>query len=232
MRIFGHRGARGHAPENTLPSIELALDQGADWIEVDVQMADGECWVIHDKTLDRTTNGSGSVADATRKTLASLDAGNGAAVPTLAQVMACVAGRAGLNIELKGAGTAGFVAAAIANRVQAGDADWNDFIVSSFHHGWLQAVRTLEPKIPVGALYLGVPVDLAASAEALGAVAVHLGLDFLDPAMIDDAHTRGLAAYVYTVNAEPELQRMVQLGVDGVFTDFPDRARRLFPAAD
>ena len=224
--------ARGYAPENTLPSIELALSQGADWIEIDVQMADGECWVIHDNTLDRTTSGSGPVADATRETLQSLDAGDGATIPTLAQVMDCVAGRAGLNIELKGAGTAGFVAAAIANRVQAGESDWGDFIVSSFHHGWLQAVRTLEPKIPVGALYLGVPVDLAASAEALGAVAVHLGLDFIDPAMVDDAHARGLAVYVYTVNSEADLRRMGELGVDGVFTDYPDRARRMFPAAE
>ena len=232
MIIFGHRGARGHLPENSLPSIALALDQGADWIEIDVQMADGDCWVIHDNTLDRTTNGSGPVADASRETLSELDAGEGAGIPTLAQVMDCVAGRAGLNIELKGAGTAGFVAAAIANRVQAGVADWGDYIVSSFHHGWLQAVRTLEPSIPVGALYLGVPVDLAASAEALGAVAVHLGLDFLDPAMIDDAHARGMAAYVYTVNSKADLQRMAALGVDGVFTDYPDRARHLFPAAD
>lgn len=232
MIIFGHRGARGHAPENTLPSIELALEQGADWIEIDAQMADGECWVIHDATLDRTTNGTGAVTDAKQSTLEQLDAGNGAHIPTLAQVMDCVAGRAGLNIELKGAGTAGFVAAAIANRVQTADADWSDFIVSSFHHGWLQAVRTLEPNIPVGALYLGVPVDLAASAEALGAVAVHLGLDFLDPAMIDDAHARGLAVYVYTVNSEDDLLRMAQLGVDGVFTDFPDRACALRPGND
>lgn len=232
MIIFGHRGARGHAPENTLPSIELALEQGADWIEIDAQMADGECWVIHDATLDRTTNGTGAVADAKQSTLEQLDAGNGAHIPTLAQVMDCVAGRAGLNIELKGAGTAGFVAAAIANRAQTADADWSDFIVSSFHHGWLQAVRTLEPNIPVGALYLGVPVDLAASAEALGAVAVHLGLDFLDPAMIDDAHARGLAVYVYTVNSDADLRRMAQLGVDGVFTDFPDRAFALRPGND
>lgn len=230
MIVFGHRGARGHAPENTLPSIELALAQGADWIEIDVQMADGEAWVIHDATLDRTTDHTGAVAAASREQLLACDAGNGARIPTLAQVMDCVAGRARLNIELKGKGTAGFVAAAVGNRVQEGGASWDDFSVSSFHHGWLQAVRTLEPEIPIGALFLGVPVDLAASAEALGARAVHLGLDFLDPAMIDDAHERGMAVHVYTVNAEDDLRRMAELGVDGVFTDYPDRARTLFPA--
>lgn len=228
MKVFGHRGARGHAPENTLASITLAMDQGADWIEIDVQMADGEAWVIHDRHLDRTTNGTGLVADHSRTQLAALDAGGGERIPTLAQVLDLVAGRAGLNVELKGAGTAGFVAAALANRVQAGTAAWSDYIVSSFHHGWLQAVRTLEPELPVGALYAGVPVDLAAEAEALGAAAVHLGLDFIDPAMIRDAQARGMAVHVYTVNSEADLRWMSELGVDGVFTDFPDRAVALF----
>ena len=201
---------------------------GADWIEIDVQMADGEAWVIHDRQLDRTTNGSGLVSQHTRAQLQAIEAGDGQPIPTLAQVLDLVAGRAGLNVELKGAGSAGFVAAALANRVQAGRADWADYIVSSFHHGWLQAVRTLEPDLPVGALYVGVPVDLAAEAEALGATAVHLGLDFLDPAMIDDAHARGLDVHVYTVNTEADLRWMTELGVDGVFTDYPDRAVALY----
>ena len=106
MQIIAHRGASGLAPENTLKAMSLALDLGAKAIELDVQWADGELWVFHDRRLERCTNGQGVLTGQSREYLASLDAGDGERIPTLWQVMALVAGRCELHIELKGAHTA------------------------------------------------------------------------------------------------------------------------------
>jgi len=103
---FGHRGARGHEPENTLRSVRKALELGADGIEVDVYFVDGRLMVIHDDTLNRTTNGKGPVAGRTFAELRALDAGKGERIPTLAEVFDAVNHRAVINMELKGPGTA------------------------------------------------------------------------------------------------------------------------------
>lgn len=107
MICFGHRGACGHEPENTLRSVRRALELGADGIEVDVHLADGRLVVIHDDTLNRTTNGTGPVAEKSFACLRSLNAGQGERIPTLEEVFDTVNRRAIVNIELKGLGTAG-----------------------------------------------------------------------------------------------------------------------------
>jgi len=105
MRIIGHRGASGYAPENTLESFDLAIRQGVSVIELDVhRCASGELVVIHDETLDRTTNGKGSVAKMTLNELKELDAGNGNSVPALEDVFETVARRVKINIEIRYAG--------------------------------------------------------------------------------------------------------------------------------
>ena len=104
---IGHRGAKGHEPENTIASFEKAIKLGCDYVELDVHLADEELFVIHDSRVDRTTNGSGKIAELTREQIESLDAGNGQKIPTLSEVLAFINGRCGVNIELKGAGTAG-----------------------------------------------------------------------------------------------------------------------------
>ena len=103
---FAHRGASGHEPENTLLSIQMALSLGAQWIEIDVHAAEGELVVIHDKRLERTTDGRGYVAEQSLEYLRSLDAGKGERIPLLREVFDLVGRRAGINIELKGHGTA------------------------------------------------------------------------------------------------------------------------------
>ena len=108
---IGHRGASGYEPENTLSSFERAIAMGCRWIELDVYQVEGELIVIHDSTLDRTTNGQGRVASQTLAYLRSLDAGNGQQIPTLTEVISAVDHRAGINIELKGKHTAAPVVA-------------------------------------------------------------------------------------------------------------------------
>ena len=112
---IGHRGAKGYKPENTLPSFKHAMDLGCDWLELDVYFVSGELLVIHDKSVDRTTNGKGNVEDLPLDYLRSLDAGDGAPIPTLNEVLCLVNNQCGVNVELKGKNTAQPVSEVLAN---------------------------------------------------------------------------------------------------------------------
>ena len=220
---FGHRGARGHAPENTLRSVRQALDLGADGIEVDVHWADGRLMVIHDDTLERTTDGFGLVAEKSFAYLRSLDAGEGEHIPTLAEIFDAVHRRAIINVELKGAGTAEPVVHIIEHYVGKQGWRYEDFLVSSFDLAQIRAVKSLQPAIRTGALINKVPPDQAEFAARLGAWSLHPSKRCVTSGLVADAHQRGLKIFVYTVNRPAEIALMNQLGVDGVFTDYPER---------
>jgi glycerophosphoryl diester phosphodiesterase len=222
LLCFGHRGAMGHAPENTLLSVERALALGADWVEVDVHWVDDRLVVFHDDRLERTTDGVGYLGEQSFEYLRSLDAGAGQRIPTLEEVFDTVAGRIGINIELKGPGTAEPVVRLSEERIRAG---WGveRILISSFNHRQLQRVRALNAGLRTGALLVGLPVDNAAFASALGCYSVHLSVEFIDRVFVEDAHDRGLKVFVFTVNAPWDIDRMVELGVDGVFTNYPER---------
>ncbi len=226
--VIGHRGARGHAPENTLLGIDTGIALGAPWVEFDVQLhPSGALLVFHDLTLDRTTNGSGFLADQPLAALRALDAGAGQTIPTLQEVLDLVDQRVGVNIELKSAGgTAEAVAAVIRSYIDAG---WpvDKFLVSSFHLPELWEFKQLAPEIPIGALLCGVPLDWAGCALELGAATLNLSSEFVDPRLVADAHAHGIKVYVYTVNDVAEMRLLRRMGVDGVFTDHPDRALAL-----
>ena len=99
--VIGHRGARGHAPENTLLAIDTAIRLGADWVEIDAQHHDGELWLMHDLTLERTTNGRGLLTAHSADALRALDAGSGEIIPTLPEALDLIEQRVGVNVELK-----------------------------------------------------------------------------------------------------------------------------------
>lgn len=229
---IGHRGARGHAPENTLLSIDTGIAQGADMIEFDVQRCEDQLVVIHDPRLERTTNGSGRVCEVSFEELRALDAGAGQRIPTLSEVLALVAARVPLNVELKSAaGTAALVASTLRTALGEG---WSadQFLVSSFHLPELYEFKQLAPEIPVAALVCGVPLDWAACAIELGAQALNISAEFADPRLIHDAHARGLKVYAYTVNHPADIAALADLGVDGVFSDYPDRVVSLRGASN
>jgi glycerophosphoryl diester phosphodiesterase len=219
---IGHRGAKGHEPENTLRSVRKALALGVPWIEVDVYALENELVVIHDARLERTTNGKGYVEAQSLAYLRSLDAGKGEQIPLLREVVNCINQQAGLNIELKGENTAIPVAKLIQHYLSK---DWsaNLFLVSSFNHRELALFKQLMPTIKIGALLCGLPLKHAAFAEQIGAYAVNMSIEFIDRLFVEDAHQRGLKVYVYTVNHPEDIQHMYQLGVDGVFSDYPER---------
>lgn len=224
MRKFlciGHRGARGLEPENTLRSVRKALELGADGIEVDVYFADGNLVVIHDETLERTTNGTGRVEEKPFDYLRSLDAGCGEKIPTLREVFDAVDRSAFVNVELKGTGTAEPVAELIAEYVNGHGWSGEDFLVSSFD---LTELRKLAGRgIRLGVLFTKPPADFPAIAKSLGAHSIHLASQFAGRRMVGKAHACGLAVFVYTVNSAAAIVKMRELGADGVFTDYPDR---------
>ena len=223
MKIIAHRGASGYAPENTLKAFGKALDLGASWIELDVYRIENELLVFHDERLERTTNGGGYLWDHPLGYLRGLDAGEGEKIPFLEEVMELVGEKACINIELKGPFTAGKVGRMIEALVEGGTRDYHHFLVSSFNHHLLREMQTRFPRIPRGALVCGIPLDYCEFAEQLGASAVNLSLDFIDADIVADAHSRGMEVLVYTANHPEDIRRMARLGVDGVFSDFPDR---------
>jgi glycerophosphoryl diester phosphodiesterase len=222
LSCFGHRGAAGHEPENTLRSVRRALELGADGVEVDVRLADGRLVVIHDATLQRTTNGRGRVAGKSFDYLRTLDAGQGERIPTLDEVFETVDRRAVLNIELKGKGAAAPVAAMIDAHVKRGCPE-EKILVSAFDHGQLADIKRRRPQTRVGALLDKAPCDLARIAGDLEAWSVNPSLRRVTPAFVERAHQLGLKVIVYTVNEAADLARMEAMGVDGVFSDFPER---------
>ena len=229
MLNIAHRGASGTFPENTLSAFRAAIDAGADMCELDVQLTrDGAVVVIHDETVDRTTDGEGEVAALTLEEIQRLDAGakfkggtvKGERIPTLDEVFAATTGKCGLNIELKGGG----VEAQVAAIMQARNA-FADSIVSSFDWDYLKKIQTLHFNIRIALLAEEKPVDLMMNAVAMRAHAINPRWDMVTADLCKAAHERGLKVYTWTVDADSRMRALAECGVDGIMTNYPERLR-------
>jgi glycerophosphoryl diester phosphodiesterase len=226
---IAHRGASGTFPENTLSAFRAAIDAGADMCELDVQLTrDGTVVVIHDETVDRTTDGTGEVAALTLEEIQRLDAGakfkggtvKGERISTLDEVFAVTSGKCGLNIELKGGG----VEARVAAIMQARNA-FADSIVSSFNWDYLKKIQTLHFNIRIALLAEEKPVDLMMNAVAMRAHAINPRWDMVTADLCKAAHERGLKVYTWTVDADARMRALAECGVDGIMTNYPERLR-------
>ena len=221
---IGHRGACGYEPENTLRSFERAIAIGVDMIELDVYQCVDGLVVMHDDTLDRTTNGTGLVWEKTVAELKQLDAGKGERIPTLAEVFDLVNRRVKINVELKGPHTARPTAELIQKYVRQYGWQWDDFYVSSFDLDELARFKQLRPEVKIGGLYGSEAGPLAAFKKDCSAYfAIGIDKQSLTQQYVDEAHRRGLQLYVYTVNTVDEIRAMKKMGVDGIFCNYPDR---------
>lgn len=219
MFRVGHRGAAGYAPENTLRSIEQAIELECDFVEVDVrQTKDGQLVLLHDERVDRTTNGKGALAEMALKDLRTLDAGAREKIPTLEETLHATNGRVGLMLELKASGIGERVFALVR---QAGFA--GSVIYASFLQEELLSVRRAAPTAATMALFNKPPKDPVASAMNVRATHVGLRFDTATQPLVNALHQAGQQAFVYTVNKPKDIQRMRALGVDGIVSDFPDR---------
>ena len=227
--VTAHAACKGHAPENTLAGLRRALELGADAIEVDVRCTrDGVPVLLHDATVDRTTDGSGEVAELSLRQLRRLDAGDGERVPTLREVLDLVRGQALLVLEVKATN----IEHAVLDVVRRARAlDW--CAVHSFWPQVVERVRTLEPRLPCSLLNDGRRVrdwgQFFAFALSLGAQGVALHHAVVTPELVRAAHLRELRCSTWTVNGRADVRRVVAAGVDAVTTDYPDRVRRWLP---
>lgn len=225
--VIGHRGAAAHAPENTLTSFRKAKALGCRWVEFDVRLAaNGGLAVIHDATLERTTNGQGRVVDHTLAELAALDAGDGAGVPSLVQVLDLLAELGlGANVEVKAEGEAAAVTGALAAVAceQARRKHGLDLLISSFSPVALAAARGAAAFLPRGLLRDAAGRDWRANTEALGCISLHVQARCADAALAAAVHGAGLRLLAYTVNEPDQARRLIADGVDSLFSDAPDR---------
>ena len=195
---------------------------GCPWIELDVHAVEGELLVIHDDELARTTNGHGRVSTSSLQYLRSLDAGMGERIPMLNEVLDITDRRCGINIELKGQNTAEPVNRFLADACRRG---WqrNQFIISSFDH---RELALADPAFPRGVLFRE-QADYLLMTRALNAHSLNLALRLVDQETVDAAHMENLKVYVFTVNDPGDIKHMKDIGVDGVFSYYPDRVKAL-----
>lgn len=222
LRI-GHRGAAGHAPENTIASFQKALDFKVDGVELDIhQCASGELIVIHDETVDRTTNGNGEVAKMTLAELKTLDAGKGEKLPTLSELLDFLDKRIMVMVEIKAQGLARPTAKLIEDYVAKG---WryDQFQVISFDHHQLLEIYNLNPEIPTGANIAAIPIHYAEYATHAKAHAANPCINHVNKAFVQDAHARNLKVFTWTPNTPNLISIARELEVDGILSDYPDR---------
>ena len=219
--LIAHRGASGCWPENTLLAFRKALEAGARWLELDVHLSsDGELVVIHDETLQRTTDGAGRVADVSLSQLQLLDAGQGERIPLLEEVLDLAQGKAGVNIELKGTATGAAVARLLLRRKIA--AGREKILASSLYERELREFAALLPQQPLALVAERPSRSLWALAEELDLWSLNLEKSCIDERLIEKAREHKRRVLVFTVNDITEVARLRKLGVDGIFTDYPE----------
>ncbi len=228
--IVGHRGAMGYRPENTMSSYVHALELGADWVECDVHLSrDGHLIVIHDETLDRTTNGHGLVRDHTLKELKQLDAGEGERIPTLNELLDWARHHdTVVDIEIKNAplyyeGISDKVVAALREARMTEQA-----IVISFDHAAVGRIKELEPRVATGVLYACRPADAGLGlATAVNADALLPHYAYVTKEDVQTAHAAGLSVAPWATSDPDILRQLIAAQVDAIGTNHPDVLRRV-----
>lgn len=221
---MGHRGAKAYRAENTLESIQLALDFKVDGIEIDVHAcATGELVVFHDFTLDRMTNGEGELAKYTLDELKALKVNGEFEIPTLEEVLNLIDRNCILNIELKGKQTAGKTCEIIKDYIANKGWEYAHFLVSSFQHHELEAVFHSDENIPLGVLTKASMAEAMEFAETIKAEAIHPNFAIVTRDNVALAHRKGYKVNVWTVNDKETIERMKDYGVDAIISDVPDQ---------
>jgi glycerophosphoryl diester phosphodiesterase len=214
-KVYAHRGASAEQPENTLAAFRRALELGVEGIELDVHLSsDGVPMVIHDATVDRTTSGSGAVAEMTCEELQELDAGNGERIPRLGEVLDLVGNRLHVDIEVK-ANAAG---EAVLREVEGRDLRW---LISSFDWDVLRYVRSQRADVELWPLTVGATDDAIAVAKELGAPALAIWHKGLDADVVAHLAEQGLGFWPWTVNDPDLAETLLGLGAIGICTDDP-----------
>jgi glycerophosphoryl diester phosphodiesterase len=226
--VIAHRGASSYAPENTLAAFDLAIEMGVSDLELDIHAAsDGHLVVIHDDSVDRTTNGSPPVTSHTLAALAALDAGSwfhpkfaGERIPTLAGVLERYKGRAHIHTELKGR------SADLSRRTvdlirRLGMV--KQVTITSFQKARLEETRAFAPELPTGWLVAEASDERIAEARTLGLTQLCPRADTVTREVVHRLHAEGFVVRAWGVATEALMQQVVRAGADGMTVNFPDK---------
>ncbi len=226
MKIIAHRGLSGLEPENTLRAITAALDEKVDGIEIDLFEIEGKIIVIHDRILGRTTSEIGRLTDHSFKHLRTLDVGKGEKIPTLDEALTLINGRTIIHLELKCINNTALLFSYLDNAIKNTPITAPRIIISSFNQHILNEIHQQRPEFPIAALTSCIPLDYAKFAQDLNAYAVNVHLNSINQKFVSDAHHRGLKILVYTVDHKADIKEMINIGVDGIFSNFPQQAKQ------
>ncbi len=222
FRVFGHRGAAALEPENTLRSFIRAVKEGVHGIEFDVQEVDGHLILLHDDTVDRTSNASGLLTSFTFEELRQLDFGQGEVIPTLREAIDSIPDHILINIELKGPDTGKPVSEVVSEYAP------RPFMISSFRLDELVQFRSagrVDPSVDLALLRIGFTDQAIREAKSVEATAINLCDPFVDQEVVEKVRSAGFELFVYTVNEPPRAEELMKMGASGVFTDRPDIVR-------
>lgn len=230
--ILGHRGASGEAPENTKAAFDKALQQGADGVELDVQMTkDGHAVVIHDEKVNRTTDGSGYIKNKSLEEIRSLDSGSyyhssykGEKILSLEESLKILEKAKLINIELKGGGK-GLEEEVIKLIRKMGFE--RQVLLSSFNHYSMKKISELAPELKTGVLHVAGLYEPWEYAKNIGASTLNTYYKAARKEMVKRIQRENMQVVVYTVNKEKDIRKMLNLGVDVLITDYPALGVRL-----
>tara|TARA_B100001741_G_scaffold58974_1_gene46268 strand:- start:835 stop:1548 length:714 start_codon:yes stop_codon:yes gene_type:complete len=225
--VIGHRGAMGYVAENTIPSIEKAIELGVDGIEIDIfKCASGELVVFHDVKLDKLTDLTGKIEEKSLDSLKKAKVLGAYQIPTLNEVMNLIDGRLILNIELKGSETA--IPTNDLLRDYFKKSSWNPskIIISSFKWDELNLFYNLNKEVPIAVLTDGDPLAALPFAKKVKAYAINPKYSLLTKTNSKIIKDEGIKLFPWTVNELDDIKFMISLGVDGIITNFPDRVSK------
>lgn len=226
--VIAHRGASYYAPENTFAAFDLALQLGVRHIELDVHLtSDGHIVVIHDDTVDRTTNGSGLVTRHTLESLRGLDAGSwfgaefeGETIPLFDEVLARYKGRLHIHTEIKGQSP--YLSQQTADLIRKHSME-KQVTVTSFQQTQLEEIRAYAPELSTGWLVERTSDAIIKQAQAIGLTQLCPRADTITPGLVDRLHAQGFVVRAWGVSTEELMQRVVKAGADGMTVNFPDK---------
>jgi glycerophosphoryl diester phosphodiesterase len=217
-KIVAHRGASAYEPENTIRAIKRAIELGADMVEVDAHStSDSELVVIHDPTVDRTTNGKGVVKQMTLQEIRRLDAGKDERIPTLREVLELSRNKIEVMIEAKGIG----IEKLLVELLEAEDL-LHHIVVTSFMTDAIRKTKELNSKISIGQIFSWKIPNMAQKALELRVSCMVPQYELVTKEMVKELHERRIALFAWTVNNRRVSERLIELGVDGIVTNKPD----------
>ena len=227
--VIGHRGAMGHALENTIESINKAIDFEVDGIEIDIfKTRTGELVVYHDAVLSRLTNSDAFIEEISLDSINNIRLSDGSSIPTLNEIIDIIPNEIFLNIELKGMNTAYLTNELILKYSKQKDWNIDRFVISSFRWDELEKLRSLNKEIKIAILVdslFKIDSSLILSRE-INAYAINPNNSFLSKEIVQKLKFNNLLVFPYTVNSFENIKRMKSIGVDGIITDYPERINR------